>query len=529
MVISNKLYYTDAGLVAKQEEAMPNLLSNSSFETGHGHQDGIPELVMPNNWRLYFLDEVPFPGIGEDGTVAAKPESVVWNVNDAPAHEQPLFFLHGEFCLKVFKSYMPIYFAFTQHVKGLKPNSVYTLRMPVFPDLVMGYEGGQKVYADDDRAGGARAGYSEPNVNWPAGADEGVNWGPWHEKRYGNFEYGQYNVVEMDIPVGASGQVRIWLEVKAIWGLRNNGFFFDNFRLDGLVGPVVGPQVEMNAVDKGDGSYEVHITSPAALTYVDLELDDETVSLADAGQGGLGYEWVYPVQLPGHGRYEVAFYAHEISPRVFELEYGSGEPPEVSLSVAQLEDNHFSVTAVCDQQLTAPSLELPGAVVGEVQMSQIAHGWQWEWDIRVPQGVSAEYTVTFRAPELDPQTVSFEYVYSPPRPRGAPREPYSRRAFIYHPIFDYERFTTLAAFCYQHKYTLMSSADDGGIGDLDERVVVVISPKDWGEWTDPETGELQQGLNARWYELYYPGIRYFSVEGDTTETLRDALQALDLS
>jgi len=226
---------------------------------------------------------------------------------------------------------------------------------------------------------------------------------------------------------------------------------------------------------------------------------------------------------------KVAFYARDISPRVFMLDYQAAEPSlQVDLAAGQITDNLFRITAACQRELASPSLELPGAVVGEVESLQIASGWEWRWEVRLPQGVSGRYTATFSAIEIEPQTIAFEYQYVPLRPRGAPREQYARRAFVYHPDLDYEWFTTLAVFCYQHKYTLISSADDGGIGDLDQRIVVIVSPGDWGDWTDPETGAAQHGLNACWYELYYPGVQYYSVEGETADELDAALQALDL-
>lgn len=508
---------------------MANLLRNGYFEFGHGPQDGVPELVMPHGWRLHFLDGVPFPGIGDPGAVAGRPESVVWHIDNAPPHEQPLFFLRGTYCLKVFKSHMPVYFAFSQQVSNLQPGGLYRLRVPVYPDLVMDYQNGQKVFADDDRSGGLRLGYSQPGAPWPAGLEGSVVWGDWHEMRYGNLNFGAYNTLEMELPAGAEGELTIWIEAKAIWALRNNGFFFDDFRLLGPVGPaVIGPPVQMSAAPVGYGAYQVRLTAPEGLAYVELEAPGATVGPVTVEQGGLGYEWIYPLALPEPGTYPLVFYAHNISPRVFELEYGLPEPPEVSLAAEQLLDNHFRIVASCAQALTDPQLQLPGAVVGEVQVFQPGDDWAWHWAVRLPQGVAGRYTALFSAQEVDDKTVSFDYQPPPASSRGAPREQYVRRAFIYHHSLDFERFAALAAFCYQRGYTLMSSADDGGIGDLDQRIVVVVSPGSWGDWPDPETGELQHGLNARWYQLYYPGVQYFSVEGEDEEGLEAALRALAL-
>ncbi len=55
-----------------------NLLNNGSFENGYYHQDGIPELAVPLNWRVYYVDNGTFQGI-LPGAVAYRPETVVWN------------------------------------------------------------------------------------------------------------------------------------------------------------------------------------------------------------------------------------------------------------------------------------------------------------------------------------------------------------------------------------------------------------------------------------------------------------------
>ncbi len=78
-----------------------NLLANPDFDEGHYYQDNIPEIVVPNGWYLYWIDGEVFKGAE---TVAYRPESVVWNIKDAPEREKPIFFLSGNYCWKVFKA-----------------------------------------------------------------------------------------------------------------------------------------------------------------------------------------------------------------------------------------------------------------------------------------------------------------------------------------------------------------------------------------------------------------------------------------
>jgi hypothetical protein len=213
-----------------------NLLTNPNFTEGHHHQDNIAELVVPDGWYLHYLDDARFPGIGPPPTPPAyRPESVVWNINDAPVHERPLFFLQGDYCLKVFKAWAPVYFALTQRVKRLTPGERYRFTAQVFPDIVEKYVEGQKVWPTDVWAAEARAGWSAPNTPWPQGQDGEISWSEWFNKASGNFEYGQYGDVWVEFDAPTTGEVRVWLECKAKWGFQNN-WFMDAFSLAAVEG-----------------------------------------------------------------------------------------------------------------------------------------------------------------------------------------------------------------------------------------------------------------------------------------------------
>jgi len=165
------------------------MLRNAGFEDGHYHQDGIPELGVPNWWRLHFLDGVPYPG-GAEPPIAARPESRVWYIGDAPEHERGIFFLGGEHCLKVFKAGAPVYFALEQTVEDLIPGHTYRFTANVYPDLVAGYDGA-KVRPDDKWAGEVRAGVSLSGVTWIAGEEDGeIAWGDWFNVNNGTMTFG---------------------------------------------------------------------------------------------------------------------------------------------------------------------------------------------------------------------------------------------------------------------------------------------------------------------------------------------------
>jgi hypothetical protein len=217
-----------------------NLLVNSNFEEGHHHQDGVMELVVPDHWHLYFLDNEDFPGIGNPP--AYRPESVVWNRAGTGPHQQK-YFLDGDFCVKVFKAWAPVYFALTQHAEGLTPGRKYRFTAQVHPDIVEEYTGSGKEYAGDMWAAEARAGWSAPDAgaSWPQFEEDGdIRWSEWFNMNNGNLTYGEYGDVWVEFSAPDSGEVRVWVECKAKWGLSNN-WFMDAFSLVAVEGPTEEP------------------------------------------------------------------------------------------------------------------------------------------------------------------------------------------------------------------------------------------------------------------------------------------------
>lgn len=101
------------------------------------------------------------------------------------------------------------------------------------------------------------------------------------------------------------------------------------------------------------------------------------------------------------------------------------------------------------------------------------------------------------------------------RTSGLPREPYRRTYMLLPP--DAGKSWVLAAVratWETHRMTVGGSADDAGIGDLDDRCVIVINPDSWG------------GDMMAFYETHYPGVRVLPTSADTPEQLGRLLSAL---
>ncbi len=324
-----------------------NLLKNPNFDEGHYHQDNIPEIVVPNHWYLYWIDKQVFKG---GGGVAYRPESVVWNIKDAPAHEQPLFFLSGNYCWKIFKASAPVYYAATQAVSGLTPGATYRFNAKVYPDIVTGHAGGKKVRPGDIWAAESRAGWSTPNTPWPRSEDGDVNWSEWFNMNNQNFVFGKYNDVWVEFEAPASGEVRVWVECKAKWGFENN-WFMDSFSLEQVGGP----------------------TEP-----------------------------VPPIKPI--------------------------EPP-------------------------TPPVKPP-------------------------------------TPPIKPPTPPVE-----PPGRGAPREQYARTYILLPESISLEMAQIVFKLAYKRHWTVGFSPDDAGVGDLEVRRVICVSPE-----------KIGTGLDQVWYDIYYPGV-----------------------
>lgn len=229
-----------------------NLLKNANFDEGYHHQDNIPEIVVPNEWHLYWIDNEVFEGAE---SAAYRPESVIWDIHHVQPHERHVFFLNSNSCWKVFKANAPVYFAATQVVSDLTPGATYRFNAKVYPDIVAGYSGGQKVRPDDSEVAEARAGWSAPDTPWPQAADGDVTWSTWFNAHNHNLVLGEHNDVWVEFVAPASGVARVWVESKAKKGFENN-WVMNSFSLQRvgeiLTPPTASPRHVEYTVKRGD-------------------------------------------------------------------------------------------------------------------------------------------------------------------------------------------------------------------------------------------------------------------------------------
>lgn len=184
-----------------------NLLPNPSFEDGYYHQNGIPELQVPNGWHLEYDQGQPAPGTGIS---FLRPESRAMPRWLIPPHEHGLFLWDGDWTMKVFKGGSPLSVRYFTDVT-LQPGT-YQFTANYFPDLVAGYNGGQKVYS------------SQPAAGEVAFIKDGV--GGWI-----SVTPGARSGLIQNFTVPVESSVRVGVAFRTRYILSNNGFFFDAFSL----------------------------------------------------------------------------------------------------------------------------------------------------------------------------------------------------------------------------------------------------------------------------------------------------------
>jgi len=104
----------------------------------------------------------------------------------------------------------------------------------------------------------------------------------------------------------------------------------------------------------------------------------------------------------------------------------------------------------------------------------------------------------------DPNALPTEPQPEPPpeQPcRGAPRVQYERTVLLLPPTADATWAHAVVDATWDSKrISIIPSADDGGIGDLDVRNVIAVNPSEW------------QGDLKEFFDAYYPGVNYRAVE-----------------
>jgi hypothetical protein len=155
--------------------------------------------------------------------------------------------------------------------------------------------------------------------------------------------------------------------------------------------------------------------------------------------------------------------------------------------------------------------------------------WQWEFTPKV----AGPYTVTFRSDEVpavsttvDVLPVGASVALSVPLPatpasaaRGGPRAQYHRVYFLLPPTAGKEWVQAIVDSGAQteQRWTVGYSADDAGIGDLEQRTVIVLNPSAWPDPIIP------------WLRMWYPGVNVFPITAVSHADLKLILQSFDLN
>ncbi|WP_420628865.1 hypothetical protein [Candidatus Leptofilum sp.] len=188
----------------------PNLLPNSSFEQGWYHIDNVPELQIPEGWQFAYaegdnaLDPDPW-------NAWVRPEMRVLSSAFLPPEEHDLFIWDGNQTVKVFKGFGAIQFELTTAV-SLQPGT-YILVIHVFPDLVIGYENGQKIWAPDPLSGEVKLIAGNGTTGWLLP------------------EFGQKNRFQTTFTISSPQTVTVGAAMRGRWAIENNGWFLDDWGL----------------------------------------------------------------------------------------------------------------------------------------------------------------------------------------------------------------------------------------------------------------------------------------------------------
>lgn len=297
-------------LLPQMAQAGTNLLVNPSFEYGYYHASGIPELAVPNSWQIHYLDGAAFPGIA-DGYVARRPETVVWSIQDAPVSERSLFFQDGNYTLKVFKPWAPLYAGLSQDVNDLEVGAQYEFVANVYVDVVDHYAGGAKVPPNNEPDGvKLRTGASILGAAWRN--EQQINYSAWSTA--GNTAPFHQTFVRLRQSFTATApQMTVWVEMVSRYAYVNNGFFMDRFELSRIAAPPATPTATLVVIASTPAPTAISVptsvpagpTAPAPTRYVvrrgdtlsriARRLGTTTAALA-AANGIINYNFIYTGQ-----------------------------------------------------------------------------------------------------------------------------------------------------------------------------------------------------------------------------------------
>jgi hypothetical protein len=187
-----------------------NLLPNGSFEQGHYNQNGIPELQLPNGWRLEW-DEGPTGFGSEKWDAYVRPEARVLDTRFLPPEEHGLYIFEGTHTVKIFKGSGAVSFRLLTDVT-LEPGT-YLIEAKMFADVVEKWENRQKVWPADPTAAEFRFLVGDGGTVWT------------------RQNYGQRNVHNWTFTVDSPQTIRVGVWLRGKYAIANNGWFIDDLSL----------------------------------------------------------------------------------------------------------------------------------------------------------------------------------------------------------------------------------------------------------------------------------------------------------
>jgi len=163
-------------------------------------------------------------------------------------------------------------------------------------------------------------------------------------------------------------------------------------------------------------------------------------------------------------------------------------------------------------QVTGPAGEVP---VAETEAEPPPGGYAWGWTFTPVE--TGRYHIAFttgggahRPVEADVEVGVSGAVW------GLPRVQYARTYVLLPPGAGREWVEAIlqSGAWDRHRWTIGGSADDAGIGALEDKTVIAVNPAAW-------PGDLEA-----FFRTYYPHTRYVPIEVTTPDELRQRLEEM---
>lgn len=197
-----------------------NLLANPGFEAGWSTP--VPHQQIPDEWEFGFTQGEYTAGPWK----TVQPELRVMLKSQLPPGEWEMFGGEGEHILKLFKGQGAINAWLSQKVSGLVVGQTYRLTVPVYVDTYM-WEG-EKVPPNTNDPPNERA----ARLILFAESIRGDTKAIYDEKNVPDW-YLHRHVLELDFEATRSVMI-VGFEAYNPWPISNNGWFFDELRLEAL-------------------------------------------------------------------------------------------------------------------------------------------------------------------------------------------------------------------------------------------------------------------------------------------------------